>query len=179
MTNAGRTFFLVCLLGAGCSAPNVNPPAPKANRGYVDFYTDSDLNLSWRIKQGSATGTKLRPLFTEVKPLRGNILRLASPAGTYRFEVWFNNQVTSGPQTVLVQVANEKVTPVHVTIASAGSLSVSTRSYEYRPTARATRRVTRVGEQDQEVFDIGAVPGTAQDYRPKEGMPYFRPSRSD
>lgn len=175
----GFTFRLVavlaCLVSAGCRTPNVNPPAPRVHTGYVDFYTDSDLGLSWKVKRGSNQGGQMRPVFSEFKPIEGNILRLAAPVGTHRFEVWFSNEVTTGPQVVVVEVANAKVTPVHVTLVPKGSVAVVGQSYEYRPTARATRRVTRVGTEEQEMFQIGTSAGTPQDYRLKERMPYFNP----
>ncbi len=167
---------LACLVSGGCTTSNVNPQAPRAKTGYVDFYTDSDLGLSWKVKRGSNQGGELRRVFWEFKPVEGNILRLAAPAGTHRFEVWFSNEVTTGPQIVVVEVANAKVTPLHVTLAPKGSVTVVGQSYEYRPTARATRRVTKVGTEEQEVFQIGTSAGTPQVYQLKEWMPYFRPA---
>ncbi len=166
---------LTCIVVVGCSSPNVNPAAPRANTGYVDFYTDSDLGLSWKVQRGTEPGGEMRPVFSEFKPIEGNILRLAVPPGDQRFEVWFNNQVTTGPQTVAAKIASAKVTPVHVTLSPAGSASVVNNSYEYRPTVHGSRRVTRVATEDQKVFQISASAETPQDYKPKEQMPYFHP----
>jgi len=166
---------LASLLSAGCSTPDVNPPAPRANTGYVDFYTDSSLGLSWKVKRASEPRGEMRSVFSQFKPIEGNVLRVAAPAGTHRFEVWFSNQVTTGPQTVLVEVANAKITPVHVTLTPAGVAAVVGQSYEYRPTTRATRRVTKSSSENQTVFRIGAVAHVPQDYQPKERMPYFAP----
>jgi len=178
MTNSIRCVaVLACLVSAGCSTPNVNPPVPRANTGYIDFYTDSDLGLSWRVREATGPAGEWHPVFLEYKPITGNILRLAAPPGTHRFEIWFNNQVTTGPQTVLVEVANGKVTPVHVTLTPEGSASVLGQSYEYRPTVKATRRVTRISTEDQGMFQIGAAAAAPQEYRPKEWMPYFAAER--
>ena len=159
----------VCLLG--CSSANVNPSLPKAHTGYVDFYTDSDLDLSWQIKR--AADDRMRPVFSEFNPIFGNILRLATPAGNHRFEVWFINCFTTGPQTIEVQVNETCVTPVHVTLTGAGSTSAQSTSYEYRPTARATRRVQRTTTSEKETFQIGLTAADPQPYQPKERMPYF------
>lgn len=161
---------------AGCSTPDLNPPVPRANTGYVDFYTDSNEGLRWRVKRANGPDGEMRTVFSEWKLIPGNILRLAAPAGSNRFEVWFSNQFTTGPQTVLVQVANAQVTPVHVTLTSAGSVSAESKSDEYRPTARASRRVTRTVTSQQETFQIGVVAGTPEAYQPKEQMPYWSPS---
>ncbi len=168
-------FFVAavgCLL-ASCSTPDVNPRTPRANTGYVDFYTEGAGALSWEIKRAEPKTGTMRTVFCEYKPLPGNIVRLAAAEGNHRFELWCNNQVTTGPETVLVPVANGKVTPVRVTLTPAGSASVAIRTDEYRPTARATRRVTRIADQEQELFQLGLSAAPPQDYQPKERMAYF------
>ena len=164
---------VACLVSAGCSTPNVNPSAPRAKTGYVDFYTDSSMGLSWEVRRGSDDAGKMRTVFSDFEPVEGTTLRLAAPPGTHRFQVWFANQVTAGPQTVSVQIVDGKVTPVHVTLTPTGTTSVVGKDYEYRPTARGTRRVTKVVTDPNVVFQIGAVPGTPQAYQAKEQMPYF------
>ena len=106
-------------------------------------------------------------------PVPGNILRLAAPPGTNQFEVWFINRVTTGPQTVLVPVEDRKITPVHVTLTSAGSVAASSRTEEFRPAGRITRRVTRSAPGTTETFEIKAVAESARDYQPKERTAYF------
>ncbi len=162
----------LCLIEVGCTSPNVNPPAPRASTGYVDFYTDSELGLSWEIKRAPESGGEMRKVFSEFNPVEGTVLRLAAAPGRYRFQVWFINRVTDGPQTVLVEVANGKVTPVHVSLVPVGVASVENTQYEYRPTAKATRRVSRTGAEDNQTFRIGAVAEMPQAYQPKERMPY-------
>ncbi len=165
--------LLALLVAAGCSTPDLNPPAPRASTGYVDFYTASNEVLSWDVKREESGN--MRSVFCDYKPLSGNILRLAAPAGTNRFEVWFNNETTTGPQTVEVRVENAKVTPVQVTLAPTGTTSVDRVSYEYRATARATRRVTKLVSGEQQVFEIGLAPANPREYQAKEWMPYFCP----
>ncbi len=167
--------ILATAVFVGCSTPDINPPAPRAKTGYVDFYTDSNLGVSWKVKRAMEPDGELRSVFSEFKPVRGNILRLATPAGKHRFEVWFSNQVTTGPQTVDVEVGNASVTPVRVTLTPAGSTSVMGQAYEYRSTPKATRRVTRISGQEQNVYEIGATAAAPQEYRRKEEMPYFAP----
>ncbi len=177
MTTGGRSLksvaALVCLLSAGCGAPDVNPAAPRANTGYVDFYTDSALGLSWQIKRADGTG-QMHKAFLDYSPTPGNIVRLAAPAGTHRFEVWFNNRFTTGPQTVVVEVANAMVTPVHVSLNTGGSSSVRTESYEYRNTRRGTRQVATSETEDKQTFQIGLASSSPAPYQPKERMPYYR-----
>ena len=171
-----RTFPLAavaCLLAAGCSTPDINPQVPRADTGYVDFYTDTNQGLTWQVKRASESGVEMRTVFCEYKPLPANILRLAAPPGAYRFEVWFMNQVTTGPQTVLVQVENSKVTPVHVTLTAAGETSIDTKEYGFHGSAKRYGRGTKIRTEESQAFQIGTVPGNALAYQPKERMPYF------
>jgi hypothetical protein len=161
------------IVSAGCSTSNPNPPAARANTGHVDFYTDSSLGLSWEVKRGSESSGEMRTVFSKIKPVEGTTLRVEAPPGSHRFQVWISNQVTEGPQTVSVQVAEGKVTPVHVTLVPTRSASVETKNYEYRSTARASRRVTKLSTDQSPVYRIEAVAGDPQAYRPKEEMPYW------
>jgi hypothetical protein len=164
---------LACLLLAGCATPNVNPSAPRARTGYVDFYTSSNEDLSWEIKRLSEPAGKMEKVFSEFQPIPGNILRLAVPLGRHEFQVWFINRVTEGPKRLQVAVADGQITPVHVTLTSTNSASVDSQQYEYRPTAKATRRVTRLSSGQSQVYQIGANATAPQPYQQKEQMPYF------
>jgi len=172
-----KTAFAGLCLGwfglTGCSTPNVNPTSPRPNTGYVDFYTDSDMGLSWEVKRAEEGKGEMREVFSEFKPVQGTVLRLAAPPGNQRFQVWFINQVTEGPQTVEVQVADGKVTPVRVTLTSAGSTSVDRKHYAFRGSTKGYGGGTKIVSGQSAVFQIGAVAGTPQAYRTKEAMPYW------
>lgn len=167
-------LVLIVLCLVGCGSPNVNPSKPHNSTGYVDFYTDSDLVLSWEVRRGAEQSKDLRTVFNEFDPIVGNILRLAAPAGTYRFQVWFINRLTTGPQSVTVQVADGKVTPVHVTLSSKGTSDVTTTTrYVYRTTVRATRAVPIISTGPQTTYQIGLTAAAPQDYQPKEQTAYY------
>lgn len=161
------------LLICGCSTTNVNPPSARADTGYVDFYTDAPTGLFWDVKRAPVSGGELKTVFLEYKPLPGNILRLAAPPGKYQFQVWVSNEITTGPQSVEVAVESGRVTPVHVTLTPAGSVLVDSTSYRYRPTARATRRVSRVTSNEEQTLRINAEAAAPEPYRPKEQMAYY------
>ena len=174
MTKRFRSLAaLACLISAGCVSPDVNPPSPKATTGYVDFYTDSSMGLSWRIKRGNGPDGEMAQVFSDYSPLMGNVLRLATRAGTNEFEVWFYNQFTTGPEIVSVQVLNSQVTPVHVKLVPAGSSTVRTESYQYKQTRRGVRQVLTSDTEGHQYFDIDLSAAPPQDYRRKEQMPYF------
>jgi hypothetical protein len=165
-----------CLCWLGCSTADVNPAAPRAHRGYIDFYTDEPEDLCWRVREQKDPAGALKVLCCDYDPIEGNILRLAVPAGTHRLEVWFNNRVTTGPQTVQVEAAEAKVTPVHVMLTSMGDAAVEQKYQEYRPTARASRTVNRRVSTQQQNYRIGLSAGAPQTYHPKQQMPYWAPA---
>ncbi len=166
-------LWLVWICSTGCSTHDVNPPAPRADTGYVDFYTDSDLGLSWEVKRADDRTGELQTVFSEYKPVVGSILRLAAPPGNHRFQVWFSNQFTEGPQTVQVQVEDGKVTPVHVTLTSAGSTLVREKNYSFRGSAKGYARGTKISTEQGQVFRIGLAAGMPEAYQPKEKKPYW------
>jgi hypothetical protein len=170
-----RWAATLLLVLAGCRSADVNPRVPHADTGYVDFYTDSNEELSWEVKWKQGQAGKWKTAFSQFEPPSGNILRLAAPAGTHQFQVWFINEVTTGPQDANIRVENGKITPVHVTLKPAGLANIDNTSYEYRPTARATRRVTRLTTQQQQVFQILLTPAAPQDYQTKQRTPYCSP----
>src|SRR5262245_6913408 len=92
-------LFALWFVVTACSTPEVNPPAPRTNTGYIDFYTDSDLELSWEVKSVDDQTRNLRTVFSKFQPIQGNTLRLAAAPGSHRYQVWFINQATTGPQT--------------------------------------------------------------------------------
>jgi hypothetical protein len=164
---------VMCLVFVGCGTANVNPVSPRANTGYVDFYTDSNLALSWEVKRTDESTGKSSIVFSDFKPLQTSVLRLASPPGKYRFQVWFMNKVTDGPEIVEVQIESGKITPVHLTLTAAGSGTVVNRTYGISSYARGYRYGTTVEKQESEMLKISLNAQDARDYEPKERMPYF------
>jgi len=171
--SAVAVSLLAGLMVAGCTTPNVNPLSPRANTGYVDFYTDEDLDLCWEVKRADEGTGEMQTVFSEFKPIQGNTLRLAAPPGIHRFQVWFMNHATKGPQAVQVSIEDAKVTPVHITLASAGTTYVDRKVFGLRASAKGFGRGTKFVTDESEVLRIGAVAGVAQAYQSKERMPYF------
>jgi len=162
-------FGVVGVWGCGTT----NPASPRANTGYVDFFTDSDLGLSWEVKRASQPNGETQTVFSNFKPVEGTVLRLAAPPGKYRFQVWFMNTTTEGPQTVEVQVENGKVSPVHISLNPSGTASVDRKVYGFRPSAKGYGHGTKIKRDESVVYQIGAAAEPLQDYRPKEQMSYF------
>jgi hypothetical protein len=157
----------------GCSTSNPNPSHPHANTGYIDFYTDSNLELSWEVKWFDPQTAELEKVFSQFEPVKGSVLRIAASPGRQRYQVWIVNRVTEGPVFVDVPVENGKVSPVHVTLASAGATSVDRKVYGFRPSAKGYGRGTKIVTQGEEVFRLGLTAETAKPYQTRERMPYW------
>jgi hypothetical protein len=157
----------------GCASPEQNPSSPRRNTGYVDFYTDSDLDLSWEVKRFENQTDKPRTIYSEFDPVAGNVLRLASPPGKQKFQVWFMNRATKGPEVVTVQVEDGKVKPVRVTLTPSGITLVDEESQVVRGSAKGYGRRKTFTTGTNKVYEIGATPQTVQEYRSKEQMPYW------
>jgi len=156
-----------------CSSPNPNPSSPQANTGYVDFYTDESLQLAWEVKRLDERTGELRTVFSKYRPLPGTLLRLAVPPGNQRFQIWFMNCATEGPEALEVLVENAKVTPVHVTLNVSGGALVQRKVYGFRPSAKGYGRGTKIVRDQTAVYKIGAVAEAPQTYQPRERMAYF------
>ena len=159
---------------ASCSTTNLNPASPKANTGYVDFYTDSSLDLIWQVKRGDGRAGELRTIFSDYEPVQGTILRLAASPGGQEFQVWIVNRITTGPQELKVQVEDGKITPVHVTLTSIGTNYVQNKVFGFRPSAKGYGRGTKITREEEQVYQVASVAEKAQPYRVKEQMPYFQ-----
>jgi hypothetical protein len=157
----------------GCSTSNPNPATPHANTGYIDFYTDSNLELSWEVKRFETESAELKTVFSQFEPVQGSILRIAAAPGRQRYQVWIANRVTEGPEFVDVRVENAKVTPVHVTLTTAGTTSVDRKVYGLRPSAKGYGRGTKIVMQGEDVFRIGTAAEVPRNYQTKERMPYW------
>lgn len=166
---------LVCLLEAGCASPNVDPPTPRAHTGYVDFFAD-DENLYWQVDQVEADG-KTRQIFSLFEPLNEHILRLAFAPGHYRLRVTFMNHAIQKPGAVEVEVQEEMITPVQVTLVDVGEALVQSKSVQGGATYFGHYgRNTRITDNPNIMYQVDLVAGPFSTYKPKAAMPYNKPS---
>jgi hypothetical protein len=163
-----------CLFAAGCASRNVNPPVARAHTGYVDFYTDTDEELSWFVKELDVADPAGEVLFSEVKPLPGNILRLALPPGHYAFSIAFLNRIVLERAQLTVDVNDGQVTPVHVTLAESGTATVKSKETRAGGTyyGRFGRR-TKFRSEEDPAYRVVAEARTAVPYAAKAQMPYY------
>ena len=171
-------FWLLALTAAalgvaGCAPLNVNPPAARANTGYVDFHAESSTELNWEVVRFDERTQSFHNLYWELKPPPAEVLRLAFAPGRYRLRVTFLNRVVTNPVVVEVEVADGKITPVRITLTAAGTGLVETRERNFGGTAKGRyARRTKIGSDETVMYSLTAEVGPAVAYQPRERMPY-------
>lgn len=170
-------FFLslavIGLFVTGCATPNVNPPKPRANTGYVDFHADASEELNWQVSRWDERSRKFELVFWDLNALPTGILRLAFEPGRHRLRVALLNRVIKKAVEVEVGVQDGKIVPVRVTLVEAGTTLVTSKEQERGGTAfgRYGRR-TKFSSAETTIYDIYAVAGPPAAYQPREKMPY-------
>jgi hypothetical protein len=174
-TSAGFLACLLCLMVAGCASPNVNPPSPRAHTGYVDFFADDD-GLYWQVDQIEPDG-KAKQVFYQFAPLNEHILRLAVAPGHYRFRVSFMNHAIRTPGDVEVEVQDEMITPVQLTLVDVGEALVQSKQVQGGATYFGHYgRNTKITDNPNIMYQVNLAAGPLSAYKPKADMPYAKAS---
>jgi len=161
-----------CLL-AGCASHNVNPPAARADTGYVDLYTTGEADLNWEVARFDARSQKYAVVFSEFKPLSQGVLRLALSPGKYQLRVTFLNCVVREPAVFDVEAVAGMVTPVHVVLTEDGVTQVQGQERNARRTVRGgAGRTAQYNPDETSMYRLSAVVNEPRPYRVKEQMPY-------
>ena len=170
-------FAAVLVLAFGCASPNVNPPAPQPNTGYLDFYSGTAEDLAWDIQTFSPEANRYVTAFSDVKPLRERVLRLAFRPGRLQVRVTVLNRAVEQPAEVELEVRDGKITPVQVDLKEAGESVVGTRRESAGGTlyGRYGRR-TKTSIAEMTRYTISASAAAPVDYQPKGQMSYARDS---
>ncbi|HEY1787374.1 MAG TPA: hypothetical protein VGJ73_04430 [Verrucomicrobiae bacterium] len=171
-------LLIVCLLAlntllwAGCASSNVNPAVPRHDMAYVDFYAAGTNDLYWDVTDTTSN----KKVFSEFRPLRESILRLAFKPGHYQFQVTFPNRVIAAAGMADVDVHNGMVTPVMVTLLPMDAVVVQSKTLEAGTSYARYRRRTKTSQTQTVNYKIITEPQPPLPYRRKELMPYFSPS---
>jgi hypothetical protein len=163
------------LLAFGCASPDVNPKSPRSHTGYVDLYANITNALSWDVQRFDTRTKDFGPVYFDLDPLEGRILRLAFAPGTYRLRVGFLNGIVRDPGVVEVEVRDGEITPIEVKLSKAGVSSVRTKDTSVGGTTfgRYGRR-TKIGSYEGASYRVTAVAAPPVPYQPKDLMPYAR-----
>lgn len=172
MTALGLAAALA-LVASGCASPDLNPPQPRADTGYVDFYASPPEPLSWEVARLDERTGVYKRVYSELHPPEAGILRLALPPGLHSLRLAFLDRLITHPVDLQVEVQDGKITPVRVTLARDAMATVRTKERTYGPTAygRYGRR-SQIETYQDVAHRILPEPEPALVYEVKERMPY-------
>jgi hypothetical protein len=167
-TRISISLAVAQLFASGCASPNVNPPQAQTNTGYVDLYSPTDAELCWEVGESKESGSHFRTVFSDVKPVEGDILRLAFRPGAHWLRVTFLNRVVSGPVEFSCAVQAGSITPVAISLTSAGQTTVVSKQTTIggTPMGQGGRR-TKINSEETVRYDLSAAVGPAFPYQPK------------
>lgn len=177
------TTLISCLLGlagagiwgSGCATRNVNPPQARANTGYVDFYSAPPDELFWEVARFDERTQNFKTIISEFAPPPHGVVRLALTPGAHRLRVTFLNRVIANPVEIAVALQEGKLTPVCVTLTSAGTALVETKEHTRGGTARGRYGPrTKISSDATIIHELSARADPAIAYQRKEQMSYAR-----
>jgi hypothetical protein len=176
MRQVFQQFFWIgtVLLTVSCTSPNVNPKVPRANTGYVDFYSNSDTELYWAVERLDTGENNYKEIFSKMSSLKGGFLRLAFPPGHCQFRISFLNVPVVESGMVAVDVKDGLVTPVLVELAQAGQSTVISKQTTIGASVSRRGRRTKITDFEAVTYRASASAQTEQPYRLREQMPYFK-----
>ena len=154
------------LFAAGCATPESNPPTPRPNFGYADFYADPPLDGFWKVDERNAQRSEFRVLYSEYKAPTHGVLRLELSPGRHRLRLALLNLATEGPVEVELEIVDQKITPVRVNLGASGSTYVR----EVEDKARDSGRRRKATDSQHQVFKLTPEVGVPQNYLPKGTM---------
>jgi hypothetical protein len=176
MQNPGYLCLSLCavlLLAPSCASPNVNPNQPQSNTGYIDLYSPTDGELCWEVGESKDSSGHFRTLFSDVKPIKDEPLRLALNPGPHHLRVTFLNRVITKPVIFRCEVSAGCILPVAISLKPAGQTTVLSKQTTIggTPSGRGGRQ-TKVNSQETVRYDLSANVGDAFPYQPKRQINY-------
>jgi hypothetical protein len=162
------------LIAFGCASANVDPPHPHLNTGYVDLYSPTDDGLCWDVSAAQESDAHFEKMFKDVKPVEGDLLRLAFTPGHLRLRITFLNRVVAQPAVINCEVRSGAITPVAVSLTPTGQTTVFSKQTTMAGTSGASGRRTKINSEETVRFEISAVAGAIVPYQPKNQTHYTR-----
>jgi len=161
------------LLVAGCASPNVNPQRAQPNTGYVDLYSPTDADLCWDVAISTERGDHFLTIFSDVKPVEDDRLRLAFYPGTRRLRVTFLNRVVSEPAVFNCDIQAGYIIPVAISLRPTGQTTVVSKRTMIggTPSGRGGRQI-KVTSHETVRYDLLPEVGPAFPYQPKTQIHY-------
>jgi hypothetical protein len=165
------SWLAAVLLGlvTGCATRDVNPPATRPGRGYVDFYTVPKAEAWWKVDVFDPSRQDYKEFTAQFKAPGAGIFRVEARPGRYKARISFVNQPVEAPAEAEVEVREGLITPVRVTLNKGDSTYV--RVVDDR--ARDAHR-NKVTDYQQQRWQISAVAQPPVPYTPKERTAYWK-----
>jgi hypothetical protein len=156
-------------LAAGCATRDVNGPAARAGRGYVDFYTVPKTEVWWKVDVFDAHRQDYKEFTAQFKAPAEGVFRVEARPGRHKARISFVNQAIEAPAEIEAEVREGMITPIQVTLEKGDTTYV--RTVEDR--ARDVHR-NKVTDSQQQRWRISAVAQPPVPYTPKEQTAYWK-----
>ena len=159
------------LLGfvGGCATSDVDPPAARAGRGYVDLYTLPKTEAWWKVDVFDPGRQSYKEFSAQFKAPGEGVFRIEARPGRHKARVSFVNQAIEAPAEVEVEVREGMITPVQVSINQGDSTYVRVVGDRARDVHR-----NKVTDYQQERWRISAVAQPFIPYTAKQNTAYWK-----
>jgi hypothetical protein len=156
-------------LVAGCATRDVNPPATRAGRGYVDLYTVPKTEAWWKVDVFDPARQGYKEVSAEFKAPGEGIFRVEARPGRYKARISFVNQAIEAPAEVEVEVREGMITPIQVTLKEGDTTYVRIVEDKVKDLYR-----NKATDYHQQRWRISALAQPPVPYAPKGQMAYWK-----
>ena len=156
-------------LACGCASLDVDPPAARTGRGYVDLYTVPRTESWWKVDVFDPRRQDYKEFTAQFKAPVADIFRVEARPGSHKARVSFVNQAIEAPAEVEVDVREGMITPVKVTLEKGDSTYVRVVGDRARDVHR-----NKVTDYQQQRWRISAVAEPPVAYTPKSQTAYWK-----
>ncbi len=161
------------LLSAGCASPDVNPGVARADRGYVDLFTDPKSDVWWKVDVYDADNQTYKQFTAQFQAPGQSIFRVEAKPGRHKAMISFVNQPVEAPAEGEVEVVAGMITPVKVTITKGDTSFVRDVDDRVR-SGFATAGRNKVTDTQQQRWKISSTALAPIPYAPKQDMTYWK-----
>ena len=166
---AGWLPALLLGFAGGCATPDVNPPAARVGRGYVDLYTVPRTEAWWMLDVFDPRRQSYKEFTAQFKAPGEGIFRVEARPGRHKARISFVNQAVEAPADVEVEVREGMITPVEV------KLSPGDKTYVRVVDDRAKNiHRNKVTDYSQTRWQISAVAQPFIPYTAKQNTAYWK-----
>jgi hypothetical protein len=166
---AGWLPALLLGLACGCATPDVDPPAARVGRGYVDLYTMPKTEAWWKVDVFDPNRQSYKEFTAQFKAPGEGVFRVEARPGRHKARISFVNQAIEAPAEIDVEVREGMITPVQVTVSQGDSTYVRVVGDKARDIHR-----NKVTDYQQQRWRISAVAQPFIPYTPKQNTAYWK-----